>query len=91
MPRTSTARANGFVCPLCHQRLASDNEGRGFVRHLQPPDGPQIFGDREKVERMLQTGDLAPDFMDYFNETGLCPFQAEQRDEALLAAPGRVE
>jgi hypothetical protein len=65
---------------LCGESLAADNEGQGFVRHLAPPRGPQIFDNADKINQMLQDGDLDPDFMDYFNETGLCPFQQGQRD-----------
>lgn len=80
MPKLSTARLHHFACPLCGERLSEDDEGRGYVRHLAPPCGPQIFGDNDKINQMLQDGDLDPDFMDYFNETGRCPFQQGQRD-----------
>ena len=81
MPRSSTAEANALICPLCGERLASDNEGRGYVRHLAPPRGTEIFDDAEKIDQMVESGDLDPDFMEYFNDTGLCPFQQGQRDE----------
>jgi hypothetical protein len=80
MPKTSTARANQFICPLCGERLAEDDEGRGFVRHLAPPRGPQIFDDTDKINRMLRDGDLDPDYMGYFDKTVRCPFQQGQRD-----------
>lgn len=80
MPKTSSAIQYHFMCPLCGERLAKDVEGRGFVQHLAPPRGPQIFDDTDKVDRMLQDGDLDSDFMDFFNETGRCPYQQGQRD-----------
>ena len=83
MPRTSSAREHNFVCPLCSERLASDDQGKGFVKHLTPPRGPAIFDDVERVNRMLRSGDLARDYMNYFEYTGLCPFQQAQRDEVI--------
>lgn len=80
MPRTSAARSHHFVCPLCGERLAKDDEGRGYVRHLEPPRGSQIFEDTAKINRMLEAGDLDHDYIDYFNETGRCPYQQGQRD-----------
>lgn len=32
--KASTAEANGYVCPGCGGRLATDRKGQGFVRHI---------------------------------------------------------
>lgn len=87
MPKTSTARLNNFICPLCDERLARDDQGQGFVRHLAPPRGPEIFDDTEKINRMLQAGDLDPDFMDYYDKMVRCPFQQGQRDRSSSCDP----
>ncbi|MHB1018105.1 MAG: hypothetical protein ACYC2X_09510 [Coriobacteriia bacterium] len=33
MVRTSTAEANGYICPICGDTLTRDPAGKGFVRH----------------------------------------------------------
>lgn len=48
MPRTSTAEANNYVCPKCHNPLARDHEGRGFVRHLKDPGCDFEEGQRDE-------------------------------------------
>ena len=80
MAKTSTARLHNYICPLCGERLASDDKGLGFVRHLEPPPGPEIFDNTDKIKKMLQDGDLEPDFMDFYEKMVQCPFQAGQRD-----------
>ncbi len=37
MVRTSTAAANGYVCPRCGDRLERDRSGKGFVAHTKKP------------------------------------------------------
>lgn len=31
--RTSTAEKHGYVCPKCHDEMAQDHAGQGFVKH----------------------------------------------------------
>jgi hypothetical protein len=38
MVRTSTAAANGYVCPRCGDRLNRDRSGKGFVSHATNPN-----------------------------------------------------
>lgn len=38
MVRTSTAAANGYVCPECQDRLNRDRSGKGFVSHATNPN-----------------------------------------------------
>lgn len=80
MVKTTTAQQFAYVCPLCDETLASDDQGNGFVRHLAPPRGATIFDDATKIHSMLAAGDLTADYLDYFNRTGLCPYQQGQRD-----------
>ena len=80
MARTSSAQSTGGVCPLCGQQFAEDFGGQGYVRHLARPRGRAIYNDRARIQRMLTSGDLAPNYREYFNATGRCPFQQGQRD-----------
>ena len=78
MPRTS--ENEGALCPLCGERLSNDLLGKGYVKHLAPPRGDFIFGDSEKIERMLSSGELSSDFREYYEKTGHCPYQQGQKD-----------
>ena len=57
MPKTSTAEANNYICPKCHNPLARDHEGRGFVRHLK--DAGCDFEEGERNEPVQAATPLA--------------------------------
>jgi hypothetical protein len=75
-----TRDAENKTCPLCGESFAQDTAGQGYVKHLARPRSAAIFDDTELVSRMLESGEVTPGFRDYFNRTGLCPYQREQRD-----------
>jgi hypothetical protein len=78
MPRTS--ENEGARCPLCGEQLSKDPSGKGYVKHLDPPRDDSIFDDGEKINRMLSSGELSSDYLDYFKVTGHCPYQQGQKD-----------
>lgn len=80
MAKSGWVIEHGNVCPLCGQAFRADAAERGFVMHENPPLGPQIFGDQVLVQALLDNGDLSPDYLEYYDRTGLCPFQQGQRD-----------
>jgi hypothetical protein len=49
--KTTEAEENNSICPLCGDRLATDNKGRGFVRHLTNADCQYGNGEKDVAER----------------------------------------
>jgi hypothetical protein len=47
--RTSTAKANGYRCPVCHDETTRDESGMGFVRHKRRQDCKHEEGQRDEV------------------------------------------
>lgn len=43
---TSTAEANNYTCPVCHDELTEDPSDKGFVRHKNNPDCDFERGER---------------------------------------------
>ena len=80
MVKSTTAQDESNICPLCGETLANDHLEKGAVRHLARPRGDTIFDDATAIQRMLDNGDLSPDYRSYFERTGYCPFQHGQRD-----------
>lgn len=80
MAKSNWANEHGNVCPLCGEAFRDDVAERGFVMHADPSRGPQIFDDAVLVQALLDSGDLSPDYLQYYERTGRCPFQQGQRD-----------
>lgn len=46
--KTSKARANNFVCPICKKKLSQDHKQRGYVRHLERRDDGKLCDNGQK-------------------------------------------
>lgn len=46
--RTSTAKANGYRCPVCRDKTTRDRLGLGYVRHVSNPSCNFEKGERDE-------------------------------------------
>jgi uncharacterized protein (DUF433 family) len=74
MPRTSTARRHGYVCPLCDRPLSPNDFGTGWVRHQAGPDVERILSNPDK------RGQMSDEDVHYLQFYRLCPFERGEKD-----------